>query len=74
MTPPAADDAFTSLTRRERQVAELVAQGRSNKEIVGRLVISQRTVESHVEHILSKLGVTNRAQVAAWMAAPRGER
>jgi predicted ATPase/DNA-binding CsgD family transcriptional regulator len=66
--PVAAPDA-TPLTRREQQVAELIAQGLSNKEIAAGLVISQRTAESHVEHILTKLGCTNRAQVAAWMAA-----
>ncbi|MEU6410144.1 LuxR C-terminal-related transcriptional regulator [Microbispora sp. NPDC046933] len=57
------------LTRREREIAELIAQGRSNKEIAAALVISQRTVEGHVEHILDKLGFASRAQIAAWMAA-----
>jgi predicted ATPase/DNA-binding CsgD family transcriptional regulator len=57
------------LTRRERQVAELVATGKSNKEIAALLVISQRTVESHVDHILGKLNFTNRTQIAAWLAA-----
>jgi predicted ATPase/DNA-binding CsgD family transcriptional regulator len=59
----------TPLTRRERQVADLLTEGLSNKEIAAKLVISQRTAESHVEHILTKLGVANRAQVAAWQAA-----
>ncbi|QIZ38793.1 LuxR C-terminal-related transcriptional regulator [Saccharopolyspora sp. ASAGF58] len=54
------------LTRREREVAELVAQGLSNKDIASRLVISQRTAETHVEHILIKLGATSRTQIAAW--------
>ena len=63
--PPAA--APTPLTRREQQVAELVAQGRSNKDIAAALVISRRTAESHIENILIKLGFVNRAQVAAWM-------
>ena len=58
----------TTLTRREREIAGLIAQGLSNKDIAGRLVISQRTVESHVQHILAKLGFSTRAQVAAWMA------
>ncbi len=61
------------LTRRERQVAELIAEGLSNKEIAATLVISQRTAESHVEHILTKLNVTSRTQVAAWIAAPRAD-
>ena len=49
----------------------MVAAGLSNKEIAAELVISQRTAESHIEHILNKLGVANRAQVAAWVAAQR---
>jgi predicted ATPase/DNA-binding CsgD family transcriptional regulator len=61
------------LTRRESQVAELVAAGRSNREIAEALVISQRTVESHVDHILSKLGFTTRTQVAVWLAKGRSE-
>jgi predicted ATPase/DNA-binding CsgD family transcriptional regulator len=70
LRPPAAPphvDTSASLTRRERQVADLVAHGLSNKEIAAKLVISQRTAESHVEHILAKLGFTSRAQVAAWI-------
>jgi DNA-binding CsgD family transcriptional regulator len=59
----------TGLTRRERQIAELVARGMSNKEIAAALVIGTRTVESHVENILAKLGFTSRTQVASWMAA-----
>ena len=57
------------LTRREREIAGLLAEGLSNKEIAARLVISQRTVETHVDHILGKLGMTSRAQVASWVAA-----
>ncbi|GGT14311.1 LuxR family transcriptional regulator [Streptomyces tanashiensis] len=54
------------LTPREQQVAELVAQGMSNKQIAAKLVISPRTVEGHVDHVLTKLGLTSRAHVAAW--------
>jgi predicted ATPase/DNA-binding NarL/FixJ family response regulator len=61
------------LSRRERQVAELVAEGLSNKQIAARLVISRRTVDSHVEKILTKLGFTSRVQVAAWFAANSGD-
>jgi predicted ATPase/DNA-binding NarL/FixJ family response regulator len=61
--------AAAGLTPREVQVAQLVAEGCSNKEIAARLVISQRTAEGHVEHILTKLGFTSRAQIAAWIAA-----
>jgi predicted ATPase/DNA-binding CsgD family transcriptional regulator len=57
----------TVLTDRERQIAELVAEGRSNKEIAAQLVISRRTAESHVEHILQKLAFTSRSQIAAWV-------
>ncbi|MET7394134.1 LuxR C-terminal-related transcriptional regulator [Dactylosporangium sp. NPDC005572] len=61
----------TQLTRRETEIAELVADGLSNKEIAARLVIAQRTAECHVEHILIKLGYTSRAQIAAWVAGSR---
>ena len=68
--PPAlAVSEGAPLTARELQVARLVAVGRSNKDIAAGLVISQRTAENHVEHILTKLGFTSRAQVAAWVAA-----
>jgi non-specific serine/threonine protein kinase len=56
------------LTRRERQVAPLIAEGLLNKQIAARLVISQRTVESHVENILKKLGFNSRAQIAVWVS------
>ena len=65
---PAVPDG-APLTPRELQVARLVAGGRSNKEIAAQLVISPRTAEGHVERILAKLGVTSRAQAAAWVAA-----
>ncbi|MGW8375068.1 LuxR C-terminal-related transcriptional regulator [Streptomyces sp. ODS28] len=53
------------LTRREREVAALVAQGLTNREIAERLVVSKRTVDAHVEHILNKLGFTSRTQITA---------
>jgi non-specific serine/threonine protein kinase len=65
--PAVSDEA--PLTPRELQVARLIAAGRSNKDIAAELVISQRTAENHVEHILTKLGFTSRVQVAAWAAA-----
>lgn len=64
---PAAASADKPLTKRELQTAELVAKGMTNREIAQTLVISQRTAETHVEHILNKLGFTNRAQIAAWV-------
>lgn len=54
------------LTAREREVAALIAQGKSNGEIADELVVSKRTVESHIANILSKVGVTNRAQIVRW--------
>ncbi|MFE3102522.1 ATP-binding protein [Nocardia tengchongensis] len=54
------------LTRRQKDVARLVAAGHSNKRIAADLVISVRTAETHVEHILTKLGLTSRTQLAAW--------
>jgi non-specific serine/threonine protein kinase len=54
------------LTRRQREIAALVAQGLSNKQIANQLVISRRTAEAHVENILMKLGFTSRSQIAAW--------
>jgi predicted ATPase/DNA-binding CsgD family transcriptional regulator len=64
-TPSGHDNS--TLTRREREVASLVAQGMSNKEIAAQLVISQRAAETHVEHILTKLGFTSRTQIVALM-------
>ena len=57
------------LTRREQDVAALVARGQSNSQIAASLVISVRTVETHVQHIMDKLGCGTRAQIAAWSAA-----
>jgi non-specific serine/threonine protein kinase len=65
---PAQVTDSSPLTSREREVAELVAQGLSNHEIAARLVIADRTAESHLEHIRIKLGFTSRSQIAAWMS------
>ncbi|MFG3522052.1 protein kinase [Nocardia nova] len=56
----------SALTNRERQVADLVARGLTDKQIAAKLVISQRTAQGHVQHILTKLGFTSRTQIAAW--------
>lgn len=62
----AAKAAFGGLTHRERDVARLVAGGRSNRGIARDLGIGERTVEDHVAHALAKLGFSSRAQLAAW--------
>jgi len=58
---------ISRLSPREREVAELVAQGLSDREISSRLVISRRTVESHVAHIFTKLGLSSRVRLATYM-------
>ncbi|GGW88987.1 LuxR C-terminal-related transcriptional regulator [Streptomyces lomondensis] len=68
---PPHEDTAVRLTRREREVAQLVAEGLANQQIADRLVISRRTAEGHVERILSKLGFSNRSQIAAWVTAQR---
>jgi predicted ATPase/DNA-binding CsgD family transcriptional regulator len=56
------------LSKRELEVARLVASGMTSRAIAERLFLSERTVESHLEHVLTKLGFSSRAQVAAWVA------
>ncbi|GAA2083238.1 LuxR C-terminal-related transcriptional regulator [Streptomyces albiaxialis] len=63
--PPQRRGPAEGLTPRERQVAGLVAQGLTNREIAQKLVVSKRTVDSHVEHILTKLGFSARSQIVA---------
>ena len=62
----AARQSFGGLTEREREVATLIAQGKSNRVLAEELVVSERTIAKHVENILSKLGFSSRAQIAAW--------
>jgi len=76
-TPNALQDvAGSPLTARELQVAGLVASGKTNRQIAAELVLSSRTIDSHVQHILTKFGFTSRSQIAAWFAqhsnAPTG--
>jgi DNA-binding CsgD family transcriptional regulator len=56
------------LSAREIEVARLVATGATNREIASALTIAPKTVAAHVEHILTKLGVSRRAQIATWAA------
>jgi len=69
----AAKRSYDGLTAREREVAGLVAAGLSNRAIAERLVVSERTIEKHVENALAKLSFSSRAQLAVW-AAERGLR
>jgi DNA-binding CsgD family transcriptional regulator/tetratricopeptide (TPR) repeat protein len=57
------------LSPRETEVARLVAAGNTNRDIATRLVISDRTAQNHVQHVLTKLGFTKRSQIAAWVTA-----
>jgi DNA-binding NarL/FixJ family response regulator len=66
-----ADAATSPRAKREAEVAQLVADGLSNKQIGARLFISEHTVDTHVRHILNKLGFSSRAQIAAWMASAK---
>jgi DNA-binding CsgD family transcriptional regulator/tetratricopeptide (TPR) repeat protein len=63
------EEPWRPLTAREFEVAKLIAEGLTNGEIAERLDIAPKTASSHVEHILAKLGVARRAEIAAWAAA-----
>ncbi|MGW2342518.1 helix-turn-helix transcriptional regulator [Streptomyces sp. NPDC001661] len=71
--PPQRSGPTDGLTPRERQVAALVGEGCTNREIAAKLVVSKRTIDSHVEHILTKLGFTSRSQIAALHASPSAD-
>jgi predicted ATPase/DNA-binding CsgD family transcriptional regulator len=66
MTPKTRTRRPSVLSERERHVAVLVANGRSNREIAEELVITKKTAEAHVSHILTKLGLGSRVQIATW--------
>src|SRR4030088_2853194 len=67
MSASPVDSAPVVLSRREREIANLVAEGLTNREIAARLFISERTVDGHLEHVREKLGVNTRAQIATWV-------
>jgi DNA-binding CsgD family transcriptional regulator len=62
----AAKAAFGGLTEREREIVMLIAQGTSNREIAEALVVTKRTIETHINNILYKLGFSSRTQIAVW--------
>jgi predicted ATPase/DNA-binding CsgD family transcriptional regulator len=70
--PPEASSSGGTLTRRELEVAALVADGLGNREIAERLVLSKRTVDAHLDHIFAKLGFSSRAQLAVWITRRPG--
>jgi DNA-binding NarL/FixJ family response regulator len=63
----AAPTMASALTRREREIALLVASGLSNRDIATRLFISKRTVDAHVEHIFAKLEISSRVKLTMWL-------
>lgn len=67
--PDARQPNAEDLTEREREIVALVAEGMSNAQIGRTLVVSARTVETHVRHIMDKLGYSSRAQIAGWVVA-----
>ncbi|MFN2581726.1 MAG: AAA family ATPase [Candidatus Dormibacteria bacterium] len=71
LTSVAPDDKSGPLTRREREIAELVADGLTNRQIAERLFLSERTAQNHVQHILDKLALDNRSQIAVWVERTR---
>ena len=62
--PPAAPRRDGPLTGREREIAELVAAGRTNREVAAQLVLSERTIEAHLRNVYAKLGVRSRVELA----------
>jgi len=67
-TPATRSQPPAVLTRRQLDVARLVADDLSNKQIADRLFLSERTVETHITNILNKLGLNSRTQISRWMA------
>ncbi|MFI6291543.1 LuxR C-terminal-related transcriptional regulator [Nonomuraea sp. NPDC050790] len=70
--PPAPAQSPEPLTKREYEIALLVSQGLTNRQIAERLGIAKRTVDTHMENILTKLGISSRVQIAAWIRGEAG--
>jgi predicted ATPase/DNA-binding CsgD family transcriptional regulator len=68
LAPPSKRTSAMPLSKREVEIAELVAQGLSNKEIATRVFLSERTIETHVSNILNKVGVNSRVEISSWVA------
>jgi non-specific serine/threonine protein kinase len=68
---PPSDNALDNLTRREWEVAALVARGFTNRQIASELAISEHTVATHVGKTRRKLGLSSRSQLAAWVVEPQ---
>jgi DNA-binding CsgD family transcriptional regulator len=67
-----AQEPWAPLTAREFEVASLIGAGRTNREIAAELTITPKTVASHVEHILARLGADRRTEIATWVASVQG--
>jgi non-specific serine/threonine protein kinase len=63
--PASSADILSKLTRRERQIAEFISRGLTNKEIGGTIGLSQRTIDSHIENIRRKTAIPSKARLAA---------
>jgi len=73
MRRPSAETP-SGLTEREREIALLVAAGRTNREIAGQLVLSTRTIEAHLRNVFGKLGVRSRVELTRAIGDERGRR
>ncbi|HWI74925.1 MAG TPA: helix-turn-helix transcriptional regulator, partial [Baekduia sp.] len=68
---PAGAEGLASLSGREREIADLVADGRTNREIAAELFLSEKTIESHLTKVFAKLGVSGRVAVAGAVGRAR---
>ena len=68
------DEGISDLTPQERKILDLVAEGMTNREIAEKVFLAEKTVKNYVSNILSKLGLSRRAEAAAYMARRRAKR